>query len=376
MTHIERYNAIMNYQTPDRMPVLHFGYWSDVVSKWVREGHITDEEANGCWDGSEKETAISSRLGFDYNYFNVAFPKSGMSSLSYLFEPKSMGKTPDGFDLFLNSIGCVEMHREGAGSIPAEVDHILKDRESWEKEYLPRMIYSKESYINTDALNHLKSLQNEREIPLGIYCGSMYGDLRNFMGVENISYLYADDEDLFAEMLNHVGNLWFNIVRDTLETGLKFEFAHFWEDICFKNGPLVAPDVFREYCLPQYEKICALVKSYGINNISLDCDGLIDSLIPIWIDGGINTMFPIEVGTWDANIAPWREKYGKTIKGVGGMRKHVFEGDYSDVDKEIERLKPLIALGGYIPCPDHRIPPESKWETIQYYCDKMKNLKI
>ena len=108
--------------------------------------------------------------------------------------------------------------------------------------------------------------------------------------------------------------------------------------------------------------------------LSLDCDGWIDHLIPIWLENGVNTMFPIEVGTWNASIAPWREKYGKKILGVGGMNKNVFSKDRQAVDEEIERLKKLIALGGYIPCPDHRIAPDAKYELVQYYCDKMQHL--
>lgn len=60
--------------------------------------------------------------------------------------------------------------------------------------------------------------------------------------------------------------------------------------------------------------------------------------------------------------------------GVGGMNKNVCALDYSAVDAEIERLKPLIGLGGYIPCPDHRIPPDAKWENVRYYCEKMKEI--
>lgn len=83
-------------------------------------------------------------------------------------------------------------------------------------------------------------------------------------------------------------------------------------------------------------------------------------------------MFPIEVGTWNASIKPMREKYGEIIRGVGGMNKNIFALDYKEIDKEIERLKPLVELGGFIPCPDHRIPPDAKWENVQYYCEQMK----
>ena len=58
------------------------------------------------------------------------------------------------------------------------------------------------------------------------------------------------------------------------------------------------------------------LKKYGIDRVSVDCDGKIDKLVPIWLENGVNTMFPIEVGTWDASIAPWREKYGKELAGV------------------------------------------------------------
>ena len=83
-------------------------------------------------------------------------------------------------------------------------------------------------------------------------------------------------------------------------------------------------------------------------------------------------MFPIEVGTWNASIAPWREQYGRELRGVGGMDKTVFAHDSPAVDAEIERLKPLVDLGGYIPCPDHRIAPDAKWDNVQYYCERMR----
>ena len=61
---------------------------------------------------------------------------------------------------------------------------------------------------------------------------------------------------------------------------------------------------------------------------------------------------------------------------MGGMNKTVFARDNKAVDEEIERLKTLIELGGYIPCPDHRIAPDAKFEVVQYYCEKMQNLKL
>lgn len=64
--------------------------------------------------------------------------------------------------------------------------------------------------------------------------------------------------------------------------------------------------------------------------------------------------------------------YGSEIRGVGGMNKNVFALDYKAVDEELERLKPLVELGGYIPCPDHLIPPEASFKNVAYYCERMR----
>jgi len=121
-------------------------------------------------------------------------------------------------------------------------------------------------------------------------------------------------------------------------------------------------------------RITELVNQHGIDIVSLDCDGWIDALLPVWFENGVNTMFPIEVGTWDASIAPWREQYGRELRGVGGMNKTVFAHDRAAVDAEIERLRPLIELGGYIPCPDHRIPPDAEFANVCYYTECMRKL--
>jgi uroporphyrinogen decarboxylase len=116
-----------------------------------------------------------------------------------------------------------------------------------------------------------------------------------------------------------------------------------------------------------------LLNDHDINIVSLDCDGKIDRLVPIWLKAGVNTMCPIEVGTWHASIAPWRKLYGPEIRGVGGMDKKVFSEDRAAIDAEVERLRPLVELGGYIPCVDHRIAPDAEWDNVRYYCDRMRH---
>jgi hypothetical protein len=371
MNNRESLKAILNYQNYDHMPVVHFGFWKETLLKWQMEGHLAPDETADINIRSVDETTVSKKLGFDFDYYTTYQDKSGFTSLFPAFEQQIIEELPDGKYKMLNEDGAIVIQKRGSPSIPSEVGHILVDRTSWEKHYLPRLQFTEDRF-GFDELQKIKVESPFRQDPLGLYCKSLFGQIRNWMGIEGISYLYADDEDLYDEIVNTVGDLVYRVTEKVLQHCCEFDFGHFWEDICYKNGPLVSPEVFARKVGPHYRRIAGLLNKYGINIVSIDCDGKIDALIPIWLENGVNTMFPIEVGTWGGNILDWREKYGRQIRGVGGMNKHVFAEDYSAINKEIERLKPLIDLGGFIPCPDHRIPPTAKWENVQYYCDKMR----
>lgn len=374
MNYRENVNAILHYQPFEKMPIVSFGYWGETVQKWADEGHITREEADGYCrygDNSEADRSIMKRLGFDFNW-NSCY--GGNVGLYPAFDRKVLEQKADGGQVIRDEQGLIVLVKPGVVSIPAEIGTTLTDREVWEKEYLPRLQWEAER-IDTSLFESLKD-DSQRQLPVGLHCGSLMGYMRNLLGVEELSYLYVDDPELYEEIANTLAGLCYQSVKAILETGAKFDYAHFWEDICYKNGPLVSPDGFRQIIGPHYRKITNLLKEHGVDIVSVDCDGWIDTLLPIWLENGVNTMFPIEVGTWNASIAPWREKYGKDLRGVGGMNKTVFARDYQAVDQEVERLRPLMELGGYIPCPDHRIAPDAKFENVQYYCEKMKSLTL
>lgn len=374
MNYRENVNAILHYQPFEKMPIVSFGYWGETVQKWANEGHITREEADGYCrygDNSEADRAIMKRLGFDFNW-NSCY--GGNVGLYPAFDRKILEQKADGGQVIRDEQGLIVLVKPGVVSIPAEIGTTLTDRDVWEKEYLPRLQWEAER-IDTSLFESLKD-DSQRQLPVGLHCGSLMGYMRNLLGVEELSYLYVDDPELYEEIANTLAGLCYQSVKAILETGAKFDYAHFWEDICYKNGPLVSPDGFRQMIGPHYRKITNLLKEHGVDIVSVDCDGWIDALLPIWLENGVNTMFPIEVGTWNASIAPWREKYGKDLRGVGGMNKTVFARDYQAVDQEVERLRPLMELGGYIPCPDHRIAPDAKFENVQYYCEKMKSLTL
>jgi len=360
----ERALAVLRYEKCDRLPVVHFGFWGETLQKWAEEGHLTADEAKNWGDGNPTDAVISRKLGFDFNWYSTFSPAAGLWPA---FERKVIREFPDGMRHERDGDGVIVVVKPGAHSIPAEIEHTLKDRASWEEHYKQRLQWTPERITQAQVrvndrmvrfseggLDFLRS--QPRDYAYGLHCGSLYGNIRNMLGMEGACYLMMDDEPLFDEIIATVGEVCFQNVKYALASGAKFDFGHFWEDICFKNGPLITPSVFAEKVGPQYKRITDLLKQHGIDIVSLDCDGLIDALIPTWFENGVNTMFPIEVGTWDANIRPWRAKYGRNLRGMGGMNKTVFAHDRAAIDAEVARLKPLVELGGLhsLSRPPHR----------------------
>jgi hypothetical protein len=383
MNNRERTQAALNYEAYDALPVVHFGYWRETLQRWTNEGHISEEERRGWQDGNEFDHAVSGRLGFDFNWYTLfqwewrLYPR---------LEKKVIEELPDGGRKVINEDGVIVIEKTGITSISTEIDHTLRDRASWEEIFKPRLQFSPERIrvARANMGKHSVRLAEDYEggiellrqhvspNPVALHCGSLLGMIRDWLGLMGLSYLMADDPELLYEMLDTVAELEFQGVRAALATGAQFDYAMFWEDMAYKGGPLVNPKLFRDRLAPNYKRITELLAQSGITIVSLDCDGVIDKLIPIWLENGVNTMFPIEVGTWNASIAPWRERFGRAVRGVGGVDKRIFGKDRAAIDAEIERQRPLVALGGYIPCPDHRIPGDAKWELVQYYCDRVR----
>ncbi len=370
----ERCMNILHYKDVDRLPAVHFGYWKEVLAEWAEQGHISKELAvSARGDGSAGQRELDKIIGWDCNWHNLVGASMGLSPA---FEQKVLEVLPDGCQRVVTKKGVIERVKPGIVSIPSEDDYLLKDREAFETLFKPKMQFF-DSRINSEKIKAVFREKYEQGIPVGLNLGSVMGQIRDITTVMGMSYLlYDEDEELFADIVDTYAEMQYKCAEAVLALGIPFDFAHYWEDVCFKNGPLLSPSVFNELTAKHYKKRNELCHKHGIDIISLDCDGVTEALIPTWIENGVNVLFPIEIGTWGDQFEPARKKYGEQLLGVGGMDKTAFRKDKAAVDAELERMKRLASMGGFIPCPDHRIMPGSKFELVQYYAEEIKKIRI
>jgi uroporphyrinogen decarboxylase len=188
-----------------------------------------------------------------------------------------------------------------------------------------------------------------------------YGQLRNWMGFENLSLCFYDDPGLVESMVETWADLCISQIRK-LPPDIPIDYMTWWEDMASKNGPFVSPEQFRRFFLPAYKRVMDEARARGCVLSIVDCDGNPEVLVPLWLEAGVNIMFPLEVmaGT---DPFKWRHIYGKELLLKGGINKEAIAAGGSHMSRELERIKPLLDQGGYVPHLDHLAPP-----NISYGC--------
>jgi uroporphyrinogen decarboxylase len=352
MNQRQRFAATMHYQPRDRCCLYDFNYWDETIPAWHEQGLAVAFTRRNVGDYFGLDASLGGGVPGDWS--------TGLRSGLYpAFETEVLedkGKTlvvRDG-----NGV-IVEQGKDASMSIPMHLGHTLVDRQSWTEHYKPRLDPDTPGRLPDDWLRRVAIwTDDQRDHPVWVGGGSLFGWLRDWMGIENLSLVVYDDPAWFEEMVTTVADLQIAMLQRIFATGGRFDGCQMWEDMCYNAGPLLGVEHFKQYLVPHYRRISELCRSHGVDVIWLDCDGNIEHLMPLWLDAGINCMFPVEIGTWGADPVAYRRQYGKDLLMMGGFDKHILAQDQKAIHDEIHRLAPLVEEGGFIPFCDHRVPPD------------------
>jgi hypothetical protein len=354
----DRFRRTMQFQAVDRVPHFEFGYWNETYAAWHAQGMPKDIDT---------EAKANSYFGFDPL---VLCPVNDWNWLCPPFEEKVLHED-ERRRTIIDKDGCTcEVNKDGSSSIPHILDFPLKDRESWLR--IRERLDPRDPRRYPADWEARKAAWHVRDYPLGVHAGSLLGFLRDLMGFENIAVAFHDVPDLMQEMIDWMVEFNCTIIED-LARDIDFDYANGWEDIAFRNGPLIGPEMFRRFLLPGYTRIAQLLRHHGVNVIFTDCDGDINALVPVWMDAGFTCQFPLEVGAGTDPLV-LREKYGEQVLLIGGVNKRALIAGRAAIDKEMERLAPLVEQGGFIPHVDHRCPPDVTLENYRYYLEAKKRI--
>ncbi|MCF7838360.1 MAG: hypothetical protein K9N49_06990 [Candidatus Marinimicrobia bacterium] len=351
MTDRERFNHQMQYRPVDRCFNMEFGYWNENFTEWdiFRENGITNNAEADIFFNFDRQVVTGGKV-----WLSPTFPQS-------VIEETATRR------VLMNADGLLaEVPLDGHDTIPHYLTSSITTPEDWKRCKAERFrLDDPARMIDVAALQ--QAHPPTRDYPLGVNCGSMIGKIRDMLTFEGLAYACCDYPEMVEDMVETACQM-VEHALDQLLPALDFDFAAGWEDICFKNGPIVSVDFFRDVVMPRYQRISKRLRAAGIKLWWVDCDGDVRPILPYMLEGGVNCLFPFEVNGC-AHPAELLAEYGRDLRIMGGVDKIELGKGPVAIKAYMQTLIPLVERGGYIPFCDHRCPPNVKPRDYLYYLD-------
>lgn len=357
MTDRERWLRTLHYESVDHVPDEEFGYWQQTLREWHKQGLPEWVDSN---PKADRYFGFARRAGVPVNL-----------GLIPPFESKTLEET-DRYRIIQDSAGVkYKVFKDGTEAFPHFLEFPIKGRDDWLR--FRERLNPDDPRRYPSNWDDLKGQWEKRDYPLGINLGSLFGWLRNWMGIENIAIACVEQPDWIHEMMEYITEFILRVIERAVRE-VRLDFGAFWEDMCYKGGPLISPKMFKEFMVPRYKRIVDFVRQHsGADIFYVDCDGNILQLVELWLEAGVNCMFPCEVV---AGSDPWviRKEFGTDVLMLGGVDKTKLIAGKEAILQELKRLEKLVEMGGYIPHVDHRVPPDVTFENYRYYLREKRRM--
>ena len=347
-------------------------FWYDALVNWVNQGasaEILSDEHRAEFFKFERVEQIDIKSGM--LCLGKSFGPPYVPCYIPLFEREILTED-DRIRIVMNEGGikCKE-YIEQPERMPQWIDYPVKDKKSWEQ--LKKRLDPQEPTRYPAWWKDKVRCWKNRDYVLGLSVGSFFGMLREYIGFENLCVMYYDNPSLILEIAEWMEYFEMKIIKKVI-ADVELDYVYYWEDIAFKTGALISPQIFKKFIMPYYKRINNYLRSNGIDIILVDSDGFTEELIPLWLESGLNGHYPLEV-TANMDAIRLRKKYGKNLILSGNIDKRALAKDKNAIEKELLNKVPfLISGGGYFPSLDHFCPPDVSYENYIFYLETLKKL--
>jgi uroporphyrinogen decarboxylase len=318
----ERVIKALNLEEPDRVPFM------DFVDTGVKQQIMGTEEID--------EAKFSKKINMDAIYFaDYATPLFCKGHSKEASEPKAFGLT-----------GETEFIGEGLIRTEKDLDKIV----------LPDP--HDENFYDT-AKQFMDKYHDE---DLAIYAGLRpFGMFNTIYSMPMMDFAMALRDNL--KLINIMMDIfieWNLIVLEKIQS-LGIDFITAYNDMAWKDGPLVSPQVFREVFLPKMKIVAKAIKIPWAFHSDGDLTKVMEDLLTL----GMNCMNPFEPPVMDLKTA--KEEWGNRICLWGNIDlvNTLPYGTVEEVEAEVkQRIKDAGAGGGYICATANSITGWCKIENI------------
>jgi hypothetical protein len=357
----DRFYQVMRFACPGRTLATLGGIWPSTLARW---------HAEGLPAAIDNVPDLIDYLGLQPHLWSGP----AVNLFAYpAFDYEVLARTADKITYRNgNGIVCTEFVTDNYQSMPHFEAFPVRTPRDW-REYRPRLAWDA-GRIRPEWPRQREAWQ-ARTAPLILYldrAGSLYGAVRDLMGVEGASYAFFDEPEMVADMMDTVVALFCAVCDALLTDGFVPDAVCLWEDMGFNTASLLSPRLVREFMLPRYRIMTAKLREKGVPFIVLDSDGQVGELIPLWLEAGIDGVVPMEVQA-GMDVAVYRERYPQLLM-LGGVDKKALAAGRTAIDREMDKIARVVATGGLIPWFDHGLPHDVAYDDFRYFVTRLKQV--
>ena len=243
MNHRESFRAMMDFERPEKLCQFEWGYWWETIVRWRKEELPENAQP---WD----DCGIS-------HYFRPPINCGIMPG----FEWKVLEEDEDS-RVVQTGAGIICRESKIGSRLPQFIKHPVSNRDDFEaiKERLDPKAPGRypdnwdEWASKADEFPHILCLGNAEN--------GFFGWLRELMGLEGLLMAYLEQPDLVHEIcryhVKYLQGLYERALRD-----VTYDFIFMWEDMSYKNGPLISPEFIRTFMLPYYKEMVDFISRWA-----------------------------------------------------------------------------------------------------------------
>lgn len=315
MNHVERFQAIVNFEPVDRLPRIEWAsWWDQTVQRWQAEGLPTADRYEM------------------YRYFGLD------PYWQWWFGPRAATLPPPAG----HGQGCVATMDDYERALP----HLYPPPDE-----------------SVEAMRPWAEAQGRGEAVVWITLEGFFWFPRTLLGIEGHLYALYDQPDLVHRInrdlvAHHLRTL------DAMAPVCRPAFMTFAEDMSYNHGPMISQAQFDAFVGPYYRQVVPRLEELGIVPV-VDSDGDVTRLAPWLLEVGVRGVLPLERQA-GVDAAALRGAHPRLVM-IGHYDKMVMTRGEAAMRAEFERLLPVMRSGGFIPSVDHQTPPGVSLDAFRVF---------
>ncbi len=244
--------------------------------------------------------------------------------------------------------------RHDDGTLSLAADRSIKSKRDYDKRIVPP--------ADSDVEDKMQYVREYRQaldgsgsrIGFCVLIAAYFQTLYEFMiGMEDCMTLVYRDRDFIEELLEISTGYWVRFVKRALEEGVDFIWAA--DDVAFKTGLFLPPDIMKEMWLPHLQRIIEPAVNSG-TPVMFHSDGKIDDIVPWLADIGVNCIQPMD--PYGVDYREYKKRFGSLVCLAGNIDIEfpLAHGTPQEVEQDVkEHMKVLKPGGGYVATSSHSI---------------------